>query len=93
MEWKDATSYSHGERGSSEPRTWEITLGARIVVTRKYKLEGWYLACYELSIDSQRLQGVSAEEAQEEAIQIVFKRVDEIADAILAYRPQLEIPL
>lgn len=44
-EWKDASSYSRGQRGTIEPTAWQLEVGyLRIVLHRKHGLDPtqWY---------------------------------------------------
>lgn len=49
-QWKDTTSYSHGERGVREPDAWELRLnqsGLRIVVFHsRWDRETWVFNVY-----------------------------------------------
>jgi hypothetical protein len=70
-EWKDSTSYSRGERGTVEPRSW--TLGDNnhksVVVHRRIDAPGtWFVSCYALDIESFELGTKSLETAKRLAL-------------------------
>src|SRR5690606_15197937 len=56
LTWKDTTSYSQGERGTIEPRTWTISTGdvllrLDVTVTRHIDYPGeWLLICRQLNM-------------------------------------------
>lgn len=70
-EWKDATSYRHGERGVIVPTSWSVTSGRiRLVVTcahRDYPGE-WIMHGYGLGIDADPL-GLDATEPANKAME------------------------
>ncbi len=73
--WKDTTSYSQGERGKAEPRTWSIeTSGLRIVVTRRHGCEGWWGSCYAMGVEQHQLDEADIASAQEEFIDYLHGR-------------------
>lgn len=80
-QWEDISSYSQGERRGSAPKSWELRTSAdlRIVVTRRFGLEGWYLLsegfdCRQLNDD--------VEEAKLEAIRLVRERLVHMLDSL-----------
>lgn len=53
--WKDTTSYSQGQRGKVEPRTWTAEAeGVRITVTNNHlHAPGkWVMHCFSLGMDT-----------------------------------------
>lgn len=58
IEWKDATSYSQGQRGKVEPLSWECYVnGIRVWVSQghiAYRGE-WVVSCRELDITTSRI--------------------------------------
>lgn len=86
IEWKDATSYSRGERGSKPPTAWEATIeGARIFVMCghiSHKGE-WVVRCDMLGIDLEHLGAVdemTAEGAREDAVKFVVRAAERRLD-------------
>lgn len=66
-EWKDATSYSRGERGTVEPRVWAIDIdGLRVSVHRLIHCEGWFGSCHTMGIDRQPIEADGLEAARVE---------------------------
>lgn len=91
-EWKDATSYSQGERGKVEPRAWEIkTSAVRITVVRGHLTNPgyWVVHCYELGMNTVDLKlpiSVDVETAKYAAINLVENKALDIARDIAALR-------
>ena len=77
--WKDASSYSRGERGKVEPTAWEIVSAPpgrlRICVHRVHRLEGWFVTCHELRIDRRELGDVTLDEAKTSALALVGQQL------------------
>lgn len=79
--WKDRTSYSQGERGKVEPRTWDLDLELlTIIITRVFEAKGlwsdtWFLNCRELNISQYDLQMGDLEKAKRIAIDYARFRV------------------
>lgn len=68
MIWKDATSYSQGQKDRT-PTCWEgRTKHLRVIVHFTRYDSGWYLSCYDLGIRDQKLAGATPELAQAEAL-------------------------
>ena len=102
--WKDATSYSQGQRGKIAQTAWEITInGARIWVSRghRYYPDDWVMTCARLGIGAVSLgksEGVSSEQARNRAITDAWSKARQIegemgglADALFAI-PDLTTP-
>lgn len=79
IEWKDATNYSHGERGRIEPNSWECRIeGIRVWVSKghTYYPNEWIMHCGELGLREKRIGPsfvMSANDAQCEALKIAAK--------------------
>jgi hypothetical protein len=83
--WKDATSYSRGERGKSEPNAWSLDLGAAIEITvhRYLSLPGWYVSTRgALEVSRHELAATSVEAARIEAVGYINTVVNNIAAAM-----------
>lgn len=87
VEWRDSSSYSQGERGQVEPRTWELRLdGLCICVTRRIHLEGWWLTCHDLRIGGGHpvpLSSTMIADAQKEALCYVRRQLVERLERIV----------
>lgn len=74
MSWTDVTSYSRDERGTVEPRTWELLLNkgnARLCVTRHRDYPGsWVMVAYGCLSWTRELKSIELEAAKTEAISI-----------------------
>lgn len=85
--WKNITSYAQGETDRT-PRTWELTVNSlRLIVTRHrdYPPDRWLFRCAELGIISLReLNSSSIEEAKEEVLAIVHRRLAADLASIIA---------
>lgn len=81
--WVDGTSYRQGERGTVEPRAWEICAGRlRMTIHRLHGIEGqWFLTCNELGIERQPLTAATPIKAKAEALTHVRRRLRELVDA------------
>jgi len=82
--WRDASSYSRGERGTVEPTAWEIVSASpgrmRVCVHRVHRLEGWFVTCHELRIDRRELGDVTLDEAKMSALKLVAQTLDDLSD-------------
>jgi hypothetical protein len=68
-EWKDATGYNRGERGTVEPRAWEMDLeGLRVSVHRFHGCDGWFGSCHAMGVDRLSL---TCEEIADARVQFV----------------------
>jgi predicted YcjX-like family ATPase len=73
LTWEDTTSYSQGERGKTEPRTWTISTGdvlrrLDVTVTRHIDYPGeWLLICRQLNV-RHALKSEELEPAKTEAL-------------------------
>lgn len=55
MEWKDATTYSQGQRGAKEPTSWEVGSGRVSVWVSKGHLhhpDEWVVTCHALGMEA-----------------------------------------
>lgn len=78
--WEDATSYSKGD-SERKPTTFEARVGAlRVVVTcgHVYYRPKWVMHCFALAIDTHPLYVETKEQAQDEAMKVVFERLDDL---------------
>lgn len=79
IEWKDATSYSQGERGKRVPDAWECTVsGVRVWIgsNHRYYPGEWVMHCHRLGIDTRQVGPASAlsdEDARHEALKIAAR--------------------
>lgn len=85
MEWNDTTSYTRGERGTVEPKTWTLLLsGSRaaynleIIMTRhrSYEPDVWLMSCRTVGIEHVKLKNKDLRLAQSEAITLVKKKLE-----------------
>jgi len=80
--WKDITSYSQGDK-KRNPTTFEAKEGLlRIVITcgHIYYKPKWVMHCKIIEIDTHELkESVTKEQAEVEAIQVVTKRLNDLA--------------
>lgn len=85
INWKDITSYSQSDT-ERVPRTYEVVVPkvGRIIVTRWRDGEPdfWYLTCHELNIKYHPLKGFKLENAQDEAIHFVYRRLLDMTQAM-----------
>jgi len=83
--WKDATSYSASDKDRT-PRTWDLKIPeiGRVVVTRWKGGDSskWYLVCYSLGIDYDALAGFTPEEAQDEAVGVIYRKLGAMLKAM-----------
>ena len=56
--------------------------GAKITIHRLIHLEGWWLSCYELGIEKQRLKAETITDAIEESKGILKEKVDTLKRAV-----------
>lgn len=77
--WKNTTSYSRDDK-EKVPTTWELTIpGVRVIVHRWIGDDtGWYGTCRELGEDKRRLTKSFIEEAQEEFLNYLAKKAQQI---------------
>src|SRR5690606_41821688 len=74
VEWKDATSYSQGQRGKIAPDAWECTVAdVRVWVGsgHRYYPGEWVMHCHTLGMEAIRIGPASAlseKEAQQAAL-------------------------
>jgi len=80
--WKDATSYSRADKERT-PRVWELQDGRlRILLHRIHDIpDAWFVSCYLLQISDKALKAKDIEGAKKEAIAIVKKAFNELADS------------
>ena len=77
MEWKDATSYSQGQRGKKEPTAWSVKsgqVGIYVTCGHIYYPSEWIMSCYAIGLKEVRLMVDTKEDAQKKAIEIVIER-------------------
>lgn len=84
IEWKDATSYSQGQRGKIEPNSFEAKVcGVTVWVSRghRYYPEFWVMNCHILDIKESVVGASSwtAEAAQVEALRLAAKAARDLA--------------
>lgn len=90
-DWKDATSYSQGERGKRPPDAWDIVIeGIRVWVGsgHRYHPGKWVMHCLPLDIDSLELgdtEKMSAVDAQRIAMDKVAVAAEKRAENFLAF--------
>lgn len=82
-QWKNRTSYSQGDKERT-PLTWALECKTVIItVTRRHGLEGWFLLCAGIGIDSPRsLRSPSVDAAQSEAIATVLRILREMVSDV-----------
>ena len=56
--------------------------GAKITIHRLFHLEGWWLSCYELGIEKQKLKAETITDAIEESKGILKAKVDTLERAV-----------
>ena len=90
-QWKDATSYSRGERGQTEPRSWEIRMGheyvVNVTVTRHidYGNDAWLMLCFPLFPKGKLLESKDLADAKVEALTIVEEALRHAHNAVEAH--------
>ncbi len=99
MEWKDATSYSRGERGKVTPRSWQTLIsGKRILIMSEhlYHPEMWVMNCEVVGIKEHRLcmSREPVERAQSLAISQVhaaaLRKASQMTNIAIEIEPFLE---
>jgi hypothetical protein len=82
--WKDATSYSRGDK-KRIPTAFQANVnGIRVYITCAHVVyrPAWIVVCMELAIEQRRMSNVStAKEAADMAIKICTERANELATA------------
>jgi len=97
-EWKDATSYSQGQRGKIDPNSWETTIAnIQVWVSRGhiYNPETWVVTSRELGVDAKPIANtadLTKDQALAEALETVAgiayqraKKLDHFARAALGH--------
>jgi hypothetical protein len=90
-EWKDATSYAHGERGTIAPQAWDIVKGGvRICVVRSHlHYPNRWVMHSTVGFDTHNL-GLSADEppevAQLAAVRVVEHKIQRMLEAVRQIR-------
>ena len=81
IRWSDVTSYSRGERGKIEPRTYELNIDGWLVVITKHRDWGseWCLRSRSAGIELERLGTTRLSEAKFKAIYRMVDRLMEIS--------------
>lgn len=85
IEWKDATSYSRGQRGCIPPNSWECHIGTvRVWLScgHHYYPETWVVSCHSLGIETKELGTsslIEAEQARHLAIRVVAAAAEKFA--------------
>lgn len=72
--WKDATSYSQGERGRVPADSWECrTKSLRVCVHRSvgYDPKLWLLSCHDIRLECYELSFPDLKKCQAEAIEVI----------------------
>jgi len=96
IEWKDATSYSQGERGKIEPTGWETTVsGVRVLVTKGHvAYRGtWIMNCHELGLKERQIghaEVMGATEAQVRALKLCQGFSQKKAQTLLSFASEVE---
>lgn len=91
IEWKDATSYSQGERGKRPPSSWECEIaGFRVWISSRHVAypDSWVMTCRDMGLDVHYLgesEGVPAEQAQKQAINFAAKIAQGRVNKMLAF--------
>lgn len=71
--WKDTTSYSRGERGVAEPRSWSCD---NVIIHRTlYEADKWHVTAHCLRIEAFPLDATDVKEAQIEALKFVVEHL------------------
>tara|TARA_R110000764_G_scaffold164200_1_gene251270 strand:- start:239 stop:550 length:312 start_codon:yes stop_codon:yes gene_type:complete len=85
MNWKDATSYSQGQRGKAAQTAWKADFEGVIVWVSCGHIDyrgSWVMRCRELGIDLERLEvadGASSELARDKAIETACHKASLLA--------------
>ena len=99
--WEDASSYARGERGNVDPKAWGLTLESEprpgtfrrstyILVHRYTGCDGWFLTCRDLGLDTRELGDISADEAKQQAVDIVAQAMSARIEALQEHLAQLK---
>lgn len=92
MEWKDATTYSKGQRGTKEPTAWEVGSGHINVWVSKGHIHHpgeWVVTCHVLGMEAVSTgldSEVDKDTAQHCALNMADAEVRNIAREISALR-------
>lgn len=98
IEWKDATSYSQGQRGKIEPNAWECAVsGVRVWVGsgHRYYPDEWVMHCYSLDIEAKRIgptAALSDADAQCEALRIAASEASRRATNLIDFAAACQEP-
>lgn len=90
-EWKDATTYSQGERGKKEPSSWETVIaGVRVWVSKAHigYPETWVVTCREIDVVTKAIanaEDLTPEEARGEALETVAHAAYQKAKKLQAF--------
>lgn len=89
-EWKDATSYSRGERGTKEPSVMEMDLdGLRVSVHRLHGVEGlWFGSCYVMGVERHQLDSKDFDTAAQEFLGYLEGRAQRWVSKLNSVRPK-----
>ena len=101
LAWKDESSYAQGERGKVDPKAWGLTLESEprpgafrrssyILVHRYVGCDGWFLTCRDLGLDTRELGDISADEAKQQAVDIVAQAMSARIETLQAHLAQLK---
>lgn len=98
-EWKDATSYSRGQRGSIEPTAWETTIGkCRIWISKghRYYPGEWVMNAWGVHVEEKRLgdDTLDLETVKGMALRVARRKARSISEEMagLAKRIEAEEP-
>lgn len=98
IQWKDATSYSQGQRGKIEPNAWECNLsGVRVWVGsgHRYFPNEWVMHCHSLDIESRQIgptAALSDADARHEALRIAASEASRRATNLLDFASACQEP-
>ncbi len=83
MKWRDETSYRRGERGTVEPRAWQLDgCPFRVTIHHKFGLgDVWFLSAYDIGTEDAQLAATDASCAQVAAVAFVRARLKALASA------------
>lgn len=91
LQWKDATSYSRGERGTVPPRTYATTVageGVAVTCGHIYYPGQWILRSPGLGVIEPHpfaeVADMTPEQAQDAALKLLNRRIAKIAKALSA---------
>ena len=88
--WKDATSYSQGQRGKSPQTAWETEVdGLRIWVSCGHLLhpDRWVMNCSVVGLKNHDLGGIEipSEQARDRAVMEVYHKAGSLAQQMQGY--------